>query len=130
MNRGIVMEIYKRHLVVLTPDGQFRKVPARKMAVVGEEIRFAEPVAYRRPRALRSAMIGASAVLLLLCVPLFAKQYASGAPVVAYLTMDINPSVELGVGDDDRVMELRAVNSDGAKVTKGLPYKGQPVETV
>ncbi|WP_274649292.1 anti-sigma factor domain-containing protein [Paenibacillus humicola] len=130
MNRGIVMEIGKRHLVVLTPDGQFRKVPASKTAVVGEEIRYAEPAAYRRPRTLHSALIGAAAVILLLCVPVFVKQYASGSPVVAYLTMDINPSVELGVGEDDRVMELRAVNGDGAVITKGLPYKGQPVETV
>ena len=38
MNRGIVMENGKRHVIVMMPDGQFRKVPTNKQPQIGEEI--------------------------------------------------------------------------------------------
>ncbi|QYR22853.1 anti-sigma factor domain-containing protein [Paenibacillus sp. sptzw28] len=129
MNRGIVIEIGKRHAIVLTPDGQFRKVPARRNTAVGEEINFSQRE-LARPRGLYSIGIAAAAVMLLLFIPFLMKQYGTQKPVAAYLTMDINPSVELGVDDTDRVVELRALNKDGAAVISSVKFKGLPVDQV
>lgn len=130
MSCGIVIENGKRHVIVMMPDGQFRKVPTNKQPQIGEEITFNERARLRRPRALYSTSIAAAAVLLLLCLPLFVKERPVDSEVVAYLTMDINPSIELGINKDERVEELNAINKDGAAVTANLTYKGLPVEQV
>ncbi|MFC5648260.1 anti-sigma factor domain-containing protein [Paenibacillus solisilvae] len=131
MSRGIVMENGKRHVIVMMPDGQFRKVPTDKQPKIGEEITFSEHARPRsRPRILYSFSIGAAAAMLLLCIPLFMKERPADSQVVAYLTMDINPSIELGVNKDERVEELHAINKDGADVTADLTYKGLPVNQV
>jgi hypothetical protein len=51
-------------------------------------------------------------------------------PVVAYVTMVINPSLELGLDDEMRVRELRGVNEEAEDLIKGLKYRGRDLETV
>ena len=51
---------------------------------------------------------------MLLCLPYFVKDRPVDSEVVAYLTMDINPSIELGINKEEQVEELHAINKDGA----------------
>ncbi|RAP77124.1 anti-sigma factor domain-containing protein [Paenibacillus montanisoli] len=130
MSRGIVMETGPKYAIVMTPDGQFRKVPTGRKLQIGEEFSFSERRRYAHPRKLHSFSIGAAAILLLLFVPFLLGRIGQGPEVVAYLTMDVNPSIELGVTEDEHVVELRAINDDGADVTEGLAYKGLPLDQV
>ncbi|MFC4812420.1 anti-sigma factor domain-containing protein [Paenibacillus sp. GCM10023250] len=130
MSRGIVMETGSKHVIVLMPDGQFRKVRTALKPQIGEEITFAEQRRLQRPRKLYSFSVGAAAIMLMLFVPLIVQHVSKQPDVVAYLTMDVNPSIELGINKDEKVQSLRAINADGADVTKGLMYKGQPLPKV
>ncbi|XEC93670.1 anti-sigma factor domain-containing protein [Paenibacillus tarimensis] len=126
MNRGVIMEIGKRHFVVMTPDGEFKKVPRRSGCRIGEEISLVQSAGTGRrfPSWLAAA---AAAVLILVMVP---QLFFKVPEVVAYVAMDINPSIELGVDRKERVRELRAWNKDGEAVIEGLAYKGLPAEQV
>ncbi|REE85182.1 anti-sigma factor-like protein [Paenibacillus taihuensis] len=130
MSRGIVMETGAKFVVVLMPDGQFRKVRTSRKPQIGEEFNFTEQRRLQNPRKLYSASAGAAAILLLLFVPFLVNFWSNNHPIVAYMTMDVNPSIELGVTKDEKVVELRAINDDGADVTKGLEYKGLPLAEV
>ncbi|MBO7744622.1 anti-sigma factor domain-containing protein [Paenibacillus sp. MWE-103] len=130
MSRGIVMETGSTHVIVLMPDGQFRKVRTALKPQVGDEITFAEQRRLQRPRKLYSFSVGAAAIMLMLFIPLFVQHFSKQPDVVAYLTMDVNPSIELGINKDEMVESLRAINADGADVTKGLAYKGRPLPEV
>lgn len=44
---------------------------------------------------------------------------------VAYLSLDVNPSIELGISRFDRVVSAAALNEDGAKVLAGLDVEGK-----
>lgn len=134
MNRAVVMEIRNNVAVVMTPDGEFRKVQAGESVQVGDEIRLDE-AALPRSRAwgakARYGMGAAAAAIMLLLVTPYLVKIATPQPAVAaYLTMDINPSVELGIDGKERVMELHPLNPDGAKLIKGLEFKGETAETV
>lgn len=130
MSRGIVMETGAKFVVVLMPDGQFRKVRTSRKPQIGEEFNFTEQRRLQNPRKLYSASAGAAAILLLLFVPFLVNFWGNNHPIVAYMTMDVNPSIELGVTKDEKVEELRAINDDGADVTDGLKYKGLPLAEV
>jgi hypothetical protein len=129
MRRGIVVAEGRRGLVVLTPDGEFVEVSGRTGAV-GEEIGFERPV--RRAAAHRRLLLTASAaaVLLLVAVGLARMPVFQGPRVAAYVAIDINPSVEIGVDRKRAVVELLALNPEGEQVIDGVAYRKRPVGDV
>jgi hypothetical protein len=53
--------------------------------------------------------------------------YAYYKTPVSYLSLDINPSVELGVNSFDKVVEVEAYNEDGEKILEGVDVLGSNV---
>lgn len=48
--------------------------------------------------------------------------------VVSYLSIDINPSIMLGVNEDDKVKEIDNLNDEAKEVTEGLELENMLVE--
>ncbi len=44
---------------------------------------------------------------------------------VSYVSIDVNPSIELALNRIDRVVSVTAFNTEGAKILNDLPLKGQ-----
>jgi hypothetical protein len=130
MKRGVVMSIHKQYAVVMTADGQFLQTPVQGPTQIGEEVTFEDE--YKKPVNQRSVYWygSAAALILIFLVPLLFFIQRDSHSVVAYVSMDINPSVELGVDENEKVRELRALNEDGEVIIKGLKYAGVHVEEV
>jgi hypothetical protein len=128
MNRGTVMSLNKRTAVVLTPDGQFVRVKRKAQFEVGEEIY--DNIAVRSFPRVRQRLLQTGALASAILLVLFGFLIFRTPPVVAYVTMDINPSIELGLDAKERVQELRAVNEDAKTIVAGLKYRGQNLELV
>jgi hypothetical protein len=130
MRKGIVMEITSKHLIVLTPQGDFLKIPrSGRICQVGEEISF-RTAGFRRRSVFTIASAMTAAVVF--CVILFAGlggRVADANPVVAYVTVDINPSVELGIDSANVVREARGLDEDGSELLRSITLTGQPLET-
>jgi len=137
MNRAIVMSLEGNRAVVLAQGGRFVQVPSQPHYRVGDEIELepeeARPrrlafatIARGRARAAAAAIASCAAVLMLL-----AGVWWFRAPsVVAYVTMDVNPSVEFGIDGKERVRELRALNRDADPIVAFVKYKGENIEEV
>ncbi|MFF2888966.1 anti-sigma factor domain-containing protein [Paenibacillus sp. NPDC057967] len=133
MKRGIVMSVHAKHAVVMTVEGQFIRAPLQGSPQIGEEIVFEEEQSEpRRMKWNRISMryTAIAAMLGIMLIAGLAYAFSATHPVVAYLTMDINPSVEIGVDGGEKVRKLRALNEDGEQIIAGIAYKGVDVETV
>ncbi|WP_261302458.1 anti-sigma factor domain-containing protein [Paenibacillus andongensis] len=131
MNKGIVMEISDSSIIVMNPEGRFDKLPrGTRNCEVGEEILYA-PVK-RRMRVPQMAIVSGLAAAIVLCFVLVSTLTGSvpGGQVVAYVTIDINPSVEIGIDNDEVVQDLIGLNSDGVDLIQALVYKGKSLEAV
>ncbi|PQZ52684.1 hypothetical protein CQZ94_23635 [Bacillus sp. MYb209] len=121
MNKGIVMDIKKHSVVVLTPNGEFitfkRKVHSH---MIGEEISFNEQE-QRAPRFSIPSFLKPASLLVacFLCVLLFFYNQPE-EKAFAYVSVDINPSLEVSVTKDFRVIDLRACNDDGRRILKEM----------
>ncbi|MBI2873508.1 MAG: anti-sigma factor domain-containing protein [Firmicutes bacterium] len=133
--RGVVLEIEGRKAVILTPGGEFIQVRALKGVHVGEEIEFPSglpgifaslPGAVRnpgsgrsRPGELRSfslpALAGFAAVLVIVLGTALTYAYLPSIPV-AFVSVDINPSLELGINYREQVVQARGLNADGEQL--------------
>ncbi|SCN36782.1 Uncharacterized protein BCRIVMBC938_03578 [Bacillus wiedmannii] len=121
MNKGIVMDIKKHSVVVLTPNGEFITCKRKgDSCVIGEEISFEEQEQrtsrFSIPYFLKPASL---LVACFLCV-LFFFYNQPEEKVFAYVSVDINPSLEVSVTKDFRVIDLQACNDDGRHILKEL----------
>nr|WP_141546039.1 anti-sigma factor domain-containing protein [Bacillus wiedmannii] len=121
MNKGIVMDIKKHNVVVLTPNGEF--ITCKRKAhpyMIGEEISFNKQE-QRAPRFSMPPFLKPTTVIVagFLCVLLFFYNQPE-EKVFAYVSVDINPSLEASVTEDLRVIDLRACNDDGRRILKEI----------
>lgn len=125
--KGIVLEVKKGKLIVLTPDGRFRKIKSRGGEQTGEEVSLSAPERQRVSRHIWWLPAATAAMALIIAIPIFLSERAEARPVVAVISMDINPSFEIGVDDKLAVRSLRAVNADAIPIVEGMDYDGEPV---
>ncbi|MDA8066382.1 MAG: hypothetical protein M0031_12930 [Thermaerobacter sp.] len=111
--------------VVLTPGGDFRRVRLpRGGADLGDEVPLG-----RAGWTAWSGRIVLAAAAVLVAAGLWWWSGQTTA-LAAYVTVDINPSVELGVSAADRVVSATALDQDAVGVLRGLPYRGRSLEQV
>ena len=113
MKKGVVLSVNKFSITLLTPDGEFDK--SRRLNrnyEIGEEIYY-KPVenplkSFLNFSGNKTAVISAVVTCIMLfsiMIPQFSTQ------VSAYMTIDVNPSIELGLDDELKVVELRGINA-------------------
>ncbi|MDN4526774.1 anti-sigma-I factor RsgI family protein [Fictibacillus fluitans] len=133
MTKGIVVEVKRHHIIVLSEGGVFRKVKNNGQPyAVGSDILLPNEPQSRPLFSLpvfnwKSATVFTFAILLLF----FQLAPNTGQGVYAYVGMEMNPSIELSIDDDMLVQHITAYNSDGKKLVALLEdYHGQPLEKV
>ncbi len=146
-SRGLVLERRDNRVIVMTRVGEFREIPLRgRIPSVGEEIGLPSrwiawltgpdrmQKAWQKAGARRAAaaVLAASLVLGLLWLPsspFNLAEMVAEAKTVAYITVDINPSVEMGIGKEHQVLVARGLNKEGKKILAGLSLAGLDVRT-
>ncbi|WP_312472828.1 anti-sigma factor domain-containing protein [Neobacillus sp.] len=127
MKTGIIMEIDDVFLTLLTPEGEFLRANRQNQPyALGEEIHFF-PIESGKPfKAIDIfknifklktvwAVMAAIIIFLSTSVPIYQNNKA-----YAYMSIDINPSIELGVNKKMQVIELNGYNKAGKQVISQL----------
>ncbi len=120
MMRALVLERRGRHAIVLLPGGELRRIRAPH-ALAGEEILLPSQPARVPMRRFAYAAAGLAGVLAILPATLPLAQ----AKVVAYATVDINPSVEFGLSAGGTVLTATGLDKDGHRVLATARVRGE-----
>ncbi|AOH54056.1 hypothetical protein ABE28_006805 [Peribacillus muralis] len=136
MKKGVILSVNKRTVTLLTPEGEFLKTKRGERAYeVGEEITFS-PVKHKTAFTILSfqstfrkkAVLSIATTFLILFSVM--PSYFTGH-VSAYMTIDVNPSIELELDDQLEVLKLTGLNEDGKLVIGQLTnWKGKGIKTV
>ena len=128
--KGLLVEIKGNKGILLTPDGDFVSVRLPEGThSLGSEI-LADELSGFIVRG-RPAVWAAVAVLLLaLFIPAWNGWIVGNQPVIAYVSVDVNPSVEFGVGADGRVWRGRSLNQEGDHLLSTIRYVGKSLPQV
>lgn len=119
--KGMIVKVKNSHCIILTKDGTYHKVSLTraKDARVGAEIDFT-PVSWFR--FIKPALMAASFVILFFGISLYQSSLTPQAS--AYVTLDINPSMELEVDKQLKVLSIQPLNSDAKTVLSKMQIKG------
>jgi len=129
--RGVVLEVEGDSALVLAPGGEFRWVRlGEQPREPGHEVTFGRTVGRAAGwwPAMRPVVATACIVLFVLgLTPLWLEP----GPVAAYVSIDINPSMELGLDARGRVVEGIGLDPGGERLLAALGRcRGQAFEHV
>ncbi|NDL67829.1 anti-sigma-I factor RsgI family protein [Anaerotalea alkaliphila] len=137
MKKGLVLAVDERHATILTEEMEYKKIKTQpghapgKRVVWSEEDLAGRPGLFRRsPGHRKAGALGLLGVLVLglallgvLALP--GLEGPAGTfrttPAFAVVTVDINPSLELLLDRECRVLEARALNGDGEALLASMP---------
>lgn len=117
---GIIAEIHNSYMIVITKKGDFIKCKKLPDFQIGDEVNI--------PKTTMAAFykrLSTVAASLIIFAMLSTGVYAYYTPY-SYISMDINPSLELYVNRFDRVIGAHAFNEDAKKLidaAKGIKNK-------
>ncbi|WP_285879517.1 anti-sigma factor domain-containing protein [Neobacillus mesonae] len=122
------MQIEDSFLTLLTPEGEFLRARRQDGAyMIGEEILFYPIVdnkknssfIHRFNQSFRMKPLWIASFLLVIILGSLFPVYKNDK-AYAYMSIDVNPSIELGVNDKMQVIELTGFNEEGKKIISRL----------
>jgi len=136
MIKGVVLKKKPKTLVVMTPKGEYREVAAGKRnPQVGEQIAFKKSDARDRDKLTWTSIVASLAVAAVISFFIFGgfgklPNWFGNKDVVGYITLDINPSVEIGIDKLEKVRQVEGLNAEGEALIKGLEYRNKSFQDV
>jgi hypothetical protein len=119
--KGLVLKKEDDTCFVLTPNGEFKQVSSSKKVQAGEEISIPPKAASFKRILLLAASFSAIFLLWLAYQPLWAQ-------AVNYVSLDFNPSLELGLDGKKKIVTVVPLNQPAKKLLQNLNLKRQPFE--
>ncbi|MCM3728727.1 anti-sigma factor domain-containing protein [Neobacillus cucumis] len=131
MKKGIIMEIDDAFITLLTPEGEFLRTKKQdQIYMIGEEIHFFPMTNVQTKKSLllflfllkniftsRSVLVVIAALIISIgsFLPLYQNNKA-----YAYMSIDANSSIELGLNKKMQVVKLTGINKAGKEVISEL----------
>lgn len=129
MKKGLIVEHRRRYTIVLAKNGVFYKAKPLHDKQIGEDVLFEEMMKKKSfIRFPKIAMIPVIVLVILMISPLYL--WLANDKVYAVISIDINPSLNVMVDKDYRVLEIRANNEDGQQVLQDLELKEKTLEEI
>ena len=134
-NKGIVFETTSAYSIFLTSDGLFEKgIPLSSSIQIGEEVSFRPYQTVKqqqRKASVRTLWATPTLAIVATLVLLFAVLLPAQSNVSAYVQLDINPSIELGINNAGDVYLFKGLNDDGTAIKRDISFwKGKPLSWV
>ena len=126
MKEGVIVDISKNKLTVLTPEGDFLEIKNNHtFNKIGDLIYFEPQVLNGVKRTLASGKttkiktiiaLAASMLLIFSILPYILEE----SNVYAYVSLDMESSIEFSVSDDMEVLEIEVMDQEGKEMLAAL----------
>ena len=127
MNNQEIQRALRRAIAQETPD-VFEQVSSSSPVLTTREEAQMQTTTLAAPRkkpAIRAALIAAC---LLLAAVLSLSGYAYSTQETSWISLDVNPSLEIVTNRKDRVLRVEPRNADGEAILEGMDLKGADLD--
>jgi hypothetical protein len=130
MKRGLILEVKEKHWILLTPDGDFVKVPRTNLrAEVGEEVFFQEERKGVYGRKWLPALSAAVAAMLGVFF-VYPQMQPNEARAETYIYLDVNSSIAIGLNEEQNVVRVKPLNESAQKLIQETDWQNEYVGDV
>lgn len=128
MQKGICVKMNNGRSIFLLEDGRFLEGRAVNATEVGEEGYF---VPAARSFHMHWAKVIAPAAALVAALLLVLSTMLPSEEAYAYIQLEANPGIELGIDEDIKVISIRHLNNDGKRMIGKLgDWKGHSLDEI
>ncbi|WP_435754080.1 anti-sigma factor domain-containing protein [Salipaludibacillus sp. CF4.18] len=121
MQRGVVMEITKRYMIVLTKDGEFIRAELNFGADIGEEVLYSKIPLYSFPHFFNQKLYSVPFVFLLVFLITFPiPNWFESNKAYGVVSLDLNSTIELAVDRNYEVLSMNGYNKTGEELVNSM----------
>jgi len=121
--KGLIVEKEKHYYIVLTPTGAYKKIKGSTEKAIGQEISVNTTFSIAKISLMAAALL----VIVLLAQAILKMP---GQQIFAYVTLDINPSVEFAIDKDYLVLQASSLNAEAKDLLSKIEYSGRRIDMV
>ena len=125
--QGVILELRGREAIVFNNAGEYEKIKRLEGMTVGQVVKYNKAINNRANRILQAVSVAAVLIAVLFSYSIFK---ASREQVFAYVTLDMDPSMEFSINSANDVLGVRSINHDAEEITKSLEVKGKKINAV
>lgn len=125
--RGTILKLKEKKAIVMTEECDFLSIKRRSGMSLGQQITFQESDIIRYNRKNVKYFMVAASILLIFLISVSYFHYTANS-AYAYVDIDINPSLELVINKQERVLKTIPLNEDARFLSKGLTLNGMTVQ--
>ncbi|MDP4179773.1 MAG: PA14 domain-containing protein [Bacillota bacterium] len=131
LEKGIIIGIEKHFITVLTKDNGYHKLPRKPTMYISQEIEFnTSHIIGKYLLAKRLALV-AAAIVIIVGIAFFINMRMDKSSflenTVAYLSLDINPSLQFAIDDEEKIVDVNYLNKDAEELMKDFAPKGMQI---
>ena len=121
--KAVIVGVQGRYAAALSEDGRITRIRNQGYSL-GQQI---DQKALREISPLKKAAGWAAAAAAAIAVCVGGGAYLYYSPY-AYVSLDVNPSVEYVLNRFDRVIGVYAINDDASRILEGVQLTNKPIE--
>ncbi len=135
---GTIMEVYKNEVLVMTVDFELVRVKRKPEMYLGQQVYFGDSEVIKAQRKSSFFIASAMAAIMMFAIIIIYVVLQNGNfrngnfkndnNFYAYVDLDINPSIEFLINDNDIVKKVIPLNNDGKKAVSDLLLKEIPIK--
>ncbi|WP_010247800.1 PA14 domain-containing protein [Acetivibrio cellulolyticus] len=133
MYTGMIFSIDKNTVVVATPENAFYKLKRKSTMFIGQEIVFTKKdiIDYRYLIKRLSVVAACLCLIIGMSVPFVMNRLnnIAGLKEFAYVSLDINPSMEFTIDETQKVLKVESLNDDAKGIINSLNVKGMRIKS-
>ena len=121
--KGIVLSVHENYSIILTNENQYKRIKNKLGLSVGQKIWVNSDDFYTSSNNVVSmfnkrSIVAAAAVIAIVFSSFFGfNMYQVSYATATVVTIDINPSVQLELNANDKVLRYIALNDDAASLS-------------
>ena len=124
--QGVILELRKKEAVVFNDHGEYDKIERIDGMYVGQAVEYKNTTNKNTKRLISAISAAAVFIAIFFSYGTF-KDY--NQQVFAYVTLDINPSMEFSIDKVNSVISLKPLNIDAENITKAINVRGKNIDT-
>ncbi len=128
--KGIILKFKKSCAIIMTDTCEFYEIKRLPGMNAGEEIEFVpdDILPQRMKLNKKSGTLVACLLIFVLMSMVLFQTYVFNGQTYAYVSVDINPSIQMAVDADKNVMKVWGLNEDGKEIIRDVNLLKKPVE--
>jgi hypothetical protein len=118
MNKAVIMKINKNYAIILTDDGNYQRIILKDHMSVGQKILFVkEDLLEKQAKKAITNKIVAISVVAVMLIAMFVGFDFNTPVTFALISIDINPSLDIKIDENQNVLEIIPLNNEAEDIT-------------